>query len=144
ALIAQLSIAYYALFYTVWLKRRTPQNIVIGGAAGASAPMIAWAAVTGEVTLPAMLLSAIVFLWTPAHFWALSLYRRDDYVRAGIPMLPVTHGEAETRRQIVIYAALTVPTALLLQPLGLAGWIYTVPATVMGALFLAGALRLHR
>jgi protoheme IX farnesyltransferase len=144
AVIAQASIAYYAIFYTVWLKRRTPQNIVIGGGAGASAPLIAWAAVTGTVTLPAVLLSSIVFLWTPAHFWALSLYRREDYARAGIPMLPVTHGEEETRRQIVIYTLITVPVTLLLQPLRMAGWIYTVPAAVMGAIFIGLSLRLRR
>jgi protoheme IX farnesyltransferase len=91
--IALASIVYYALVYTVWLKRRTPMNIVIGGGAGASAPLIAWAAVTGSVGLPAILLASIIFLWTPPHFWALSLYRRDDYERAGLPMLPVTHGE---------------------------------------------------
>ncbi len=144
ALIAQASILYYAVLYTVWLKRRTPQNIVIGGAAGASAPLIAWAAVTGTVTPPAILLSSIVFLWTPAHFWALSLYRREDYVRAGIPMLPVTHGEEETRRRILGYALLTVPASLMLQPLRLAGWIYTVPAALMGAIFVGLALRLRR
>jgi protoheme IX farnesyltransferase len=97
--LALASILYYALFYTVWLKRRTPMNIVIGGGAGASAPLIAWAAVTGNVGLPAILLASIIFLWTPPHFWALSLYRRDDYERAGLPMLPVTHGEPETRRR---------------------------------------------
>jgi protoheme IX farnesyltransferase len=144
AVIAQLSIVYYAILYTVWLKRRTPQNIVIGGAAGASAPLIAWAAVTGTITLPAVLLSSIVFLWTPAHFWALSLHRREDYARAGIPMLPVTHGEEETRRQILIYTLITVPVTLSLQPLGLAGWIYTVPALVVGAIFIGLAVRLWR
>src|SRR5205823_12865659 len=102
ALLAMASIFYYAVVYSVWLKRRTPQNIVIGGGAGASAPLIAWAAVTGGLALPAWLLASFVFLWTPPHFWALSLYRRDDYQRAGIPMLPVTHGERETRRQIVL------------------------------------------
>jgi protoheme IX farnesyltransferase len=102
AVVAALSIVYYAVLYTLWLKRRTPQNIVIGGGAGATAPLIAWAAVTGTIGLPAVLLSAIVFFWTPPHFWALALYRRDDYVRAGIPMLPVTHGEEETRRQIML------------------------------------------
>ncbi len=137
------SIFYYAVVYTVWLKRRTPQNIVIGGAAGASAPMIAWAAVTGEVSLAAVLLSSIVFLWTPPHFWALSLYRSDDYARAGIPMLPVTHGEAETRRQIVLYSWILVPGTLALWPLGLIGPVYLIPAVLLGVEFLRRAHRLH-
>ena len=137
------SIFYYAVVYTVWLKRRTPQNIVIGGAAGASAPMIAWAAVTGEVSLAAVLLSSIVFLWTPPHFWALALYRSDDYARAGIPMLPVTHGEAETRRQIVLYSWILVPATLALWPLGLVGPVYLIPAVLLGAEFLRRVHRLH-
>ncbi|HTO92374.1 MAG TPA: heme o synthase [Candidatus Sulfotelmatobacter sp.] len=144
ALIALGSILYYAVFYTVWLKRRTPQNIVIGGGAGASAPLIAWMAVTGTITLPAVVLSAIVFLWTPPHFWALSLYRREDYERAGIPMLPVTHGETETRRQILIYTLVLVPVTLALQPLGLASAFYTAPATLLGLAFIALAIRLAR
>ena len=138
------SIFYYAVVYTVWLKRRTPQNIVIGGAAGASAPMIAWAAVTGEVSLAAVLLSSIVFLWTPPHFWALSLYRSDDYARAGIPMLPVTHGEVETRRQIVLYSWILMPATLALWPLGLVGPVYLIPAVLLGAEFLRRVHRLHR
>jgi len=143
-LIGMASITYYALFYTVWLKRRTPQNIVIGGGAGASAPLIAWAAMTGTVALPAVLLAAIVFFWTPPHFWALSLYRRDDYARAGIPMLPVTHGEAETRRQILLYTIGLVPLTLLIVPFGIAGWIYGVPAVLLGAGFIGLAARLAR
>jgi protoheme IX farnesyltransferase len=143
-LIGMASIAYYALFYTVWLKRRTPQNIVIGGGAGASAPLIAWAAVTGGIGLPAVLLAAIVFFWTPPHFWALSLYRRDDYARAGIPMLPVTHGEAETRRQSLLSPIGLVPLTLLIVPFGVAGWIYGVPALLLGAGFIGLAVRLHR
>jgi protoheme IX farnesyltransferase len=144
ALIALASIVYYAVFYSMWLKRRTPQNIVIGGGAGASAPLIAWAAATGQVELPAVLLAAIVFLWTPPHFWALSLYAREDYARAGIPMLPVTHGEAETRRQIVLYTGALVPITLALAPLGWAGPIYWGPAAVLGAAFLFLAARLRR
>jgi protoheme IX farnesyltransferase len=144
AAIAMLSIVYYAVVYTVWLKRRTPQNIVIGGGAGASAPLIAWAAVSGEVALPAVLLASIIFLWTPPHFWALSLYRRDDYARAGIPMLPVTHGEAETRRQILLYALVLVTATLALWPLGVVGPVYGVPALGLGAVFLAMAARLRR
>jgi protoheme IX farnesyltransferase len=143
-LIGMVSIAYYALFYTVWLKRRTPQNIVIGGGAGASAPLIAWAAVTDSVGLPAVLLAAIVFFWTPPHFWALALYRRDDYARAGIPMLPVTHGEAETRRQILLYTIGLVPLTLLIVPFGVAGWVYGIPALLLGGTFIALAVRLYR
>jgi protoheme IX farnesyltransferase len=144
AAIAMASIVYYAVIYSVWLKRRTPQNIVIGGGAGASAPLIAWAAVSGSVELPAVLLASIVFFWTPPHFWALSLYRRDDYARAGLPMLPVTHGEEETRRQIVLYTLALVPVTLALAPLGVAGPVYWIPAFLLGALFLAFALQLQR
>ncbi len=144
AVIALASIVYYAWFYTVWLKRRTPLNIVIGGGAGASAPLIAWAAVTGRVELPAVLLASIIFLWTPPHFWALSLYRRDDYERAGLPMLPVTHGEAETRRQILLYTLVLVASTMVVAPLAGLGLIYTVSAAVLGAIFVAGAVRLYR
>ena len=144
AAIALASILYYALFYTVWLKRRTPMNIVIGGGAGASAPLIAWAAVTGSVGLPAVLLASIIFLWTPPHFWALSLYRRDDYERAGLPMLPVTHGEDYTRRQIVAYTVVLVGSTLAVAPLAGLGPLYTVSAALLGALFIVGAERLRR
>jgi protoheme IX farnesyltransferase len=138
------SIAYYALFYTVWLKRRTPQNIVIGGAAGASAPLIAWAAVTGTLAVPGLLLFAIIFLWTPPHFWALSLYRREDYERAALPMLPVTHGEEETRRQILLYSLALVAATLAVAPLAGLGPLYWVTAAALGGTFLWGAWRLHR
>jgi len=144
AWIAVASIVYYAVIYSMWLKRRTPQNIVIGGGAGASAPLIAWAAVTGRVELPAVILASIVFFWTPPHFWALSLYRREDYVRAGLPMLPVTHGEEETRRQIAIYAVALVPVTLLLVPLRVSGALYGAPALALGLLFVYYALRLLR
>jgi len=144
ASLALASILYYALFYTVWLKRRTPMNIVIGGGAGASAPLIAWAAVTGSVGLPAILLASIIFLWTPPHFWALSLYRRDDYERAGLPMLPVTHGEPETRRQILLYTIVLVGSTLAVAPLAGLGPLYTGCAAVLGALFILGAERLRR
>ncbi len=144
AAIALASIVYYAWFYTVWLKRRTPMNIVIGGGAGASAPLIAWAAVAGRVELPAVLLASIVFLWTPPHFWALSLYRRDDYARAGIPMLPVTHGEEETRRQILLYTLVLVASTMVVAPLAGLGLVYTASAGVLGAVFVAGAVRLFR
>jgi protoheme IX farnesyltransferase len=144
AAIGLASIFYYAIIYTVWLKRRTPQNIVIGGAAGASAPLIAWAAVTGHLSLAAVVLAAIVFLWTPPHFWALALYRSKDYADAQVPMLPVTHGEGETRTQIVIYSWVLVGCTLLLGPLGFAGWVYLIPAALLGAAFIAHALRLQR
>jgi protoheme IX farnesyltransferase len=128
----------------VWLKRRTPQNIVIGGGAGASAPLIAWVAVTGSVDTSAVLLSAIVFLWTPPHFWSLALYRRDDYARAGVPMLPVTHGEGETRRQILLYTLVLVPMSIVLWPLGMSGWVYGIPAVLLGLMFIGLAWRLKR
>jgi protoheme IX farnesyltransferase len=144
ALIGMGSIAYYALFYTVWLKRRTPQNIVIGGAAGASAPLIAWAAVTGTLEVPAVLLFAIIFLWTPPHFWSLSLYRREDYERAALPMLPVTHGEEETRRRIMLYSLALVAATLAVAPLAGLGPLYWVTAAALGGTFLWGAWRLHR
>ena len=142
--LALASIFYYAVVYTVWLKRRTPENIVIGGAAGASAPLIAWAAVTGSVGLPAILLASIVFLWTPPHFWALALYRSEDYARANIPMLPVTHGAAETRRRIVLYSWILVPATLAFAAFGLVGPLYLVPATLLGIQFLRLVHRLAR
>jgi protoheme IX farnesyltransferase len=144
AAIALASIFYYAVIYTMWLKRRTPQNIVIGGGAGASAPLIAWAAVTGTLAPAAWLLAGIVFLWTPPHFWSLALYRREDYARAGIPMLPVTHGEPETRRQIWIYSLVLIPVTLALGPMGEAGPYYWVPATLMGLLFIRLAWGVRR
>ena len=144
AVIAMVSIVYYAVVYSIWLKRRTPQNIVIGGGAGASAPLIAWAAVAGHLGWSAWLMASIVFFWTPPHFWALSLYRRDDYQRANIPMLPVTHGEPETRRQIVLYTLILVPVTLSLPLLGVAGPLYGVGAALLGAGFLTLALRLQR
>ena len=142
--IAMASIFYYAVVYTVWLKRRTPQNIVIGGGAGASAPLIAWAAVTGHVGLPAVLMAAVIFLWTPPHFWALSLYRRDDYERAGLPMLPVTHGEAATRAQILTYTLVLVPVSLLIAPLSGLGPLYWISAAVLGGWFIRDAALLYR
>jgi protoheme IX farnesyltransferase len=144
ALIAMANIFYYAVVYTVWLKRRTPLNIVIGGGAGASAPVIAWAAITGHVALPALLIAGIVFMWTPPHFWALSLYRRDDYARAGLPMLPVTHGEDETRRQILGYSIALVAVTLLVGPFAGLGPLYMASAAVLGGAFVLGAERLRR
>ena len=113
AFVLALSIAFYVFVYTIWLKRRTPQNIVIGGAAGAFPPVIGWAAVTGSVDLVPLLLFATIFFWTPPHFWSLSLFASGDYARAGIPMLPVVAGAKETRRQIVLYTLLLVPVSLL-------------------------------
>jgi protoheme IX farnesyltransferase len=144
ALLAMVNIFYYACIYTVWLKRRTPQNIVIGGGAGASAPVIAWAAVTGTVELPALLMAGIVFLWTPPHFWALALYRREDYLAAGVPMLPVTHGEPETRRQILLYSLVLVPVTLAVAPLTRLGPLYLAAAVALGGVFLWLAWRLYR
>ena len=144
ALIAMANIFYYAVVYTVWLKRRTPQNIVIGGGAGASAPIIAWVAVTGRIEWPAVAIAAIVFLWTPPHFWALSLYRREDYARAGVPMLPVTHGEPETRRQILLYTFALVALTLAVGPIAGLGWLYLSAAAVLGAMFIERAVKLYR
>ena len=138
------TIAFYVFVYTMWLKRRTPQNIVIGGAAGAFPPMIGWAAVTGSVSIESVVLFLIIFMWTPPHFWALALYRARDYERAGVPMLPVVAGPDETRKQIVIYSALLVPLALLPAFMGLGGALYALVAIVLGAIFLALALNVYR
>ena len=139
-----MTIAYYLFVYTMGLKRRTPQNIVIGGAAGAFPPMIGWAAVTGTVSLESIVLFLIIFMWTPPHFWALALYRSDDYKRANVPMLPVVAGPDETRRQILLYSLLLIPVTLLPLPLGLGGVIYGVLATVMGGVFLWLAYEVFR
>ena len=129
------TILYYVFIYTVWLKRRTPHNIVIGGASGALPPVIGWAAVSGDVGLGAAILFLIIFLWTPPHTWALALFRRGDYEAAGVPMLPVVAGEKETKRQMLIYTALLVPTTLLPVFIGMSGALYGVAATVLGVLF---------
>jgi protoheme IX farnesyltransferase len=131
-----LTIAFYVFVYTMWLKRRTPQNIVIGGAAGAFPPMVGWAAVTGGVSLDSVLMFLIIFMWTPPHFWALALYRSRDYERAGVPMLPVVAGADETRRQILIYSLLLVPLAVFPAFTGLGGKIYLVASVGLGAAFL--------
>jgi protoheme IX farnesyltransferase len=136
-----LSIAFYIFVYTMWLKRRSPQNIVIGGAAGALPPVIGWAAVSGTVSLESIVLFLIIFLWTPPHFWALALYRTRDYQRAGVPMLPVVAGPRETRRQIVIYAAALVTLAMAPLLVGAGGRLYGVCAMALGAVFLALVLR---
>lgn len=144
AVLASSATAFYVFVYTMWLKRTTPQNIVIGGAAGCVPVLVAWAAVTGEVGLPALVLFAIVFYWTPPHFWALALRFRGDYAAAGVPMLPVVRGEAETARQIVLYTVALIAVSLLLLPAAGMGWIYLVAAVVLGAFFLLQALRLRR
>ena len=134
----------YVLVYTVWLKRSTPQNIVIGGAAGAVPPLVGWAAVTGHVDPTALYLFAIVFYWTPPHFWALSLLMKDEYARVGVPMMPVVHGEAETRRQILLYTCLLVVLTLLPVVFGFFGALYAAVAVVLGGAFLFHAVRLQR
>jgi heme o synthase len=134
----------YVLVYTVWLKRRTPQNIVIGGAAGAVPPLVGWAAVTGSVSGTAVLLFFIVFFWTPPHFWALSLLMKDEYAKVGVPMLPVVRGEAETRRQILLYTVLLYAVTQLPFCAGGFGGIYLVCSIVLGLGFIAGAIRLYR
>jgi len=138
------TIFFYVVIYTMWLKRRTPQNIVIGGAAGAFPPMIGWAAVTGGIDAASISLFLIIFLWTPAHFWALALLRSDDYRRAGVPMLPVVAGPAETRRQILIYAVMTVLASGLPLTFGLGGLTYAATAVVAGAIFLWTAVDVFR
>jgi protoheme IX farnesyltransferase len=144
AALLALTIAFYLFVYTMWLKRRTPQNIVIGGAAGAFPPMIGWAAMTGSVSLESIVLFLIIFLWTPPHFWALALYRARDYERVGVPMLPVVAGPDETRKQIVVYAALLVPLALAPAFMGFGGPFYALGAIALGAVFLALALNVYR
>jgi len=136
-----LSIVFYVFVYTMWLKRRTPQNIVIGGAAGAFPPVIGWAAVTGSVDLMPLVLFAIIFMWTPPHFWSLALFANDDYRRAGVPMLPVVAGGKETRRQIVIYTLLLVPLSLAPWFLGFSGPIFAVAASVLDVGFLVSVWR---
>ena len=144
AALLALTIAFYVFVYTIWLKRRTPQNIVIGGAAGAFPPMIGWAAVSGDIGLGAIVLFAIIFFWTPPHFWALSIYRVDDYRGVGVPMLPVVAGLAETRRQIWLYSLILVPVTLLPATVGIAGPVYTAGAALLGSLFLAAAWAVRR
>ena len=144
ALLLAFTIFFYAAVYTAWLKRWTAQNIVIGGAAGALPPVIGWAAVTGSVSLEPLLLFLIIFMWTPPHFWALSLYRSDDYQRAGVPMLPVVAGEVETRRQILLYTLLLAPLGVAPWLIGYAGALYGATAIVTGAIMLALAAQVYR
>ena len=139
-----LTILFYVFIYTVWLKRRTPQNIVIGGAAGAFPPMIGWAAVTGDIGWGAIALFAIIFFWTPPHFWALSLYRAGDYAAAGIPMLPVVAGPLETKRQMLLYTLVLWPVALLPSLLGIAGAVYGACSLILSAAFTGSAVLVWR
>ena len=139
-----ITIAFYLFVYTMWLKRRTPQNIVIGGAAGAFPPMIGWAAVTGSVSIESVVLFLIIFMWTPPHFWALALYRCRDYERVGVPMLPVVAGPEETRRQIWLYSLVLVALALVPTFIGMAGIAYLIAAAGLGAVFLYFAWRVRK
>jgi protoheme IX farnesyltransferase len=138
------TIFFYGVIYTIWLKRRTPQNIVIGGAAGALPPVIGWAAVAGGLSIEPLLLFALIFMWTPPHFWALALFRNDDYTRANVPMLPVVSGEAETRRQILIYAVLLLPLGVAPYLIGMASVAYGVLAAIAGGYFLYLSVQLFR
>ena len=144
AALLAFTIFFYVFVYTIWLKRSTPQNIVIGGAAGAFPPMIGWAAVTGDVTLAPVLMFLIIFFWTPPHFWALGLLKSDDYARAKVPMLPVVAGPDETRKQILIYSLILAPLGMAPMVAGFAGWIYGAVALVCGAVFLQLAWRVYR
>lgn len=144
AVLALTGLLFYVFIYTMWLKRRTPQNIVIGGAAGAFPPTVGWAAVTGDVSLAAWVMFAIIFFWTPPHFWALALRLKNDYAEAGVPMLPVTDGPAITRTQILRYTVLLVVVSLLLAPAADLLWIYIGTAVVTGALFIWYAWRLWK
>ena len=142
ALLALSGFLGYVFVYTIWLKRSTPQNIVIGGAAGAVPPLVGWAAVTGGVSVDALLLFAIVFFWTPPHFWALSLLMKDEYARAGVPMLPVVRGEAVTRRHILTYTLILIAVTVAPVATGLFGAFYAVAAVLLGAAFVAMAVKL--
>ncbi len=133
----------YAVIYTVILKPMTPQNIVIGGASGAMPPVLGWAAVTGEVTTEAMLLFLIIFAWTPPHFWALALYRTEEFAKAGLPMLPVTHGPRYTRLQVLLYTLILFGVSLLPFAIRMSGWLYLAAALVLGGVFIAYAVRIY-
>jgi protoheme IX farnesyltransferase len=144
AALLAFAIFFYVVFYSMWLKRSTPQNIVIGGAAGALPPVIGWAAASGEIAIEPLILFLIVFLWTPPHFWALSLARVDEYARAGVPMLPVVAGRNTTTKHIIGYSLVVLPVSLMPWALGFAGGIYGVVAATCGAIFVALAVQLHR
>ena len=138
------TIFFYGVVYTVWLKRSTPQNIVIGGAAGALPPVIGWASVTGGLSIEPLILFAVIFMWTPPHFWALALFRNEDYVRANVPMMPVVSGAAETRRQILIYAVLLAPLALAPALIGMTSMAYGIVAGALGLNFVRLSWALYR
>jgi protoheme IX farnesyltransferase len=144
ALLSASALLFYVFVYTLWLKRSTPQNIVIGGAAGAAPALVGWAAVTGRVGWPAVVLFAIVFVWTPPHFWALSLKYRGDYALARVPMLPVVAGREVTTRQILVYAVVLMAVTFVLWPVGPTGLLYPAAALVLGGLFVARAVHLRR
>ena len=144
AALLAFTIFFYIVVYTMGLKRRTPQNIVIGGAAGAFPPMISWVAVTGHVDLGAIALFLLIFIWTPPHFWALALFREGDYAKAGIPMLPNVYGRAETRKQILLYALACIPAAALPALVGVSGLLYCVGAAFLTAMFVWRALNVYR
>jgi protoheme IX farnesyltransferase len=135
--------ARHAIVYTIILKPATPQNIVIGGASGAMPPVLGWAAVTGSVPTEATLLFLIIFAWTPPHFWSLALYRTEDYAKAGVPMLPVTHGKEYTRLQVLLYTIILFATTLLPFATGMSGWLYLVAAVALGVSFLVYAARIY-
>jgi len=144
ALLALAGYLYYVFIYTRWLKRTTPSNIVIGGGAGAFPPLVGWAAATGGLTLPSLFLFAIIFYWTPPHFWALALIREKDYARASVPMLPVVAGDTETKREILLYTLLMLTLTILPTPLRMLGIPYLLMALALGAIFLAYVIRLWR
>lgn len=144
AVLSLIALLFYVFIYTVWLKRRTPQNIVIGGAAGAFPPMVGWAAVTGDVSLAGAIMFAIIFFWTPPHFWALALKLKDDYEEAGVPMLPVTHGAEFTRLQIFRYSVLLVLVSFIIAPAAQLGVVYLGVAFVLGLAFIGYAFQLWR
>ena len=144
AMLTFCSLIGYAVIYTVWLKRATPQNIVIGGAAGAAPPLLGWVAVTNEIHSGALLLFLIIFVWTPPHFWALAIARKEEYAKVDIPMLPVTHGEAYTRLNILLYTILLVLVTILPYLIGMSGLIYLLAAIVLDARFLMYAIRMFR
>ena len=144
AALLAFTIFFYVVIYSMWLKRSTPQNIVIGGAAGAFPPMIGWACVTGGVSVESVLMFALIFMWTPPHFWALALFMKDDYSNAGVPMLTVTHGRRSTRKHILVYTILLAPVALAAGFTSIGGPIYMAVAVVLNALFLRGAWRIWK
>ncbi len=144
AILTFVSLIGYAVIYTVWLKRATPQNIVIGGAAGAAPPVLGWTAVTNEIEAGALLMFLIVFVWTPPHFWALAIARKEEYAKVDIPMLPVTHGEAYTRLNILLYTVLLVVVTILPYLIGMSGIIYLVTTLILDAYFLYYAIRMYR